>query len=119
MGDRRITYHLTPVEAWRTQERGERYESEAFASEGFIHCTDGEALVLEAGNRYYAGDARPYCLLTIDVDRVSSPVAYEDPQRVYPHVYGPIETAAVVAVRAVERDAAGRFIGIGASLPGA
>lgn len=118
MSDNRITYHLTPVEVWYAQSSCAVYEPEAFAREGFIHCTDGESRVIEVGNRYYTGDVRDYCLLSLERERLSSPVIYEDPEQVYPHIYGPLNTDAVVEVRRVLRAEGGSFVGIGEAIPG-
>jgi uncharacterized protein (DUF952 family) len=105
-----ITLHLTPEPVWRGQEGQATYLPEAFGREGFIHCSDGEARVLEAGNRYYQGDPRPYLLLDIDLDRVGAPAVYEDEARCFPHIHGPLEREAVVRVRRVERGADGTFL---------
>lgn len=107
------TLHLTPEPVWRGQIGQAAYLPEAFAREGFIHCSDGEARVLEAGNRYYRDDPRPYLLLDIDLDRVGAPAIYEDEARCFPHIYGPLEREAVVRVRRVERGDDGRFVEIG------
>lgn len=108
----RATFHLTPIAVWEAQRGESSYAPESFDREGFIHCTDGEERVIEVGNRYYTGDPRPYCLLTIDRERVVAPIVYEDPDNVYPHIYGPLNMDAVVAMRAVRRGADGRFIEI-------
>jgi uncharacterized protein (DUF952 family) len=113
----RITFHLTPLAVWSARRGGPTYEPEAFALEGFIHCTNGEERVIEVGNRYYAGDPRPYCLLSLERGRLTAPVLYVDPERAYPHVYGPLILDAVVDVRQVVRDEDGSFLGFGESLP--
>ncbi len=105
-----ITLHLTPEPVWRGQIGQGTYLPEAFAREGFIHCSDGEARVLEAGNRYYRDDPRPYLLLDIDLSKVGAPAIYEDEARCFPHIYGPLEREAVVRVRRVERAADGTFL---------
>jgi uncharacterized protein (DUF952 family) len=112
MNESNITLHLTPVEIWEPQSNLKAYVPEAFQSDGFIHCTDGEARVLDVGNRHYMADPRRFCLLSIDVSRLTSRVIYEDPDRVFPHIYGALNADAVIAVRSVERDADGRFIAI-------
>ena len=89
------TYHLAPAEVWVAQAEADAYRPEAFADEGFIHCTDGEANLLAVANRYYQGDKRPYVVLTVDLDRVAAPARYEDPDRVYPHIYGGLKRDAV------------------------
>lgn len=107
-----ITFHLVPREVWERQRTGESYAPEAFDAEGFVHCTDGEANVIDTANRYYQEDAREYLVLSIATDRLTAGVRYEDPERIFPHVYGRIETTAVSEVRSVERDADGRFLRI-------
>lgn len=112
----RITLHLAPLDVWLAQTAGQYYIPESFDREGFIHCTDGEARAIEVGNRYYTGDARQYCLLEIDRDRVTAPVVYEDDALVYPHVYGALNLDAIHDVRAVVRDETGRFVALGPSI---
>ena len=107
-----ITFHLVPSPVWDAQRHGELYVPEAFATEGFVHCTDGEQAVIDTANRYYQRDARPYVVLSVDTDALAAPVRYDDSARIYPHVYGPIEIEAVTIVREIERDADGRFVRI-------
>lgn len=109
---RRIAYHLTPAAVWLAQAEAADYRPEAFAAEGFIHCTHGEAELLDVANRYYQSDERPYVVLDVDLDRVAAPVRYEDEGRRYPHVHGPLHRHAIIAVRAMRRSAAGTFVGI-------
>jgi len=106
------TYHLAPEPIWLAQAEGASYLPEAFAADGFIHCTDGEVNLLQVANLFYQGDPRPQVVLVIDLEKVSAPVRYEDPERIYPHVYGPLETAAVVEVRRAVRAADGSFVAI-------
>lgn len=110
-----ITFHLVPSPVWGAQRHGDVYTPEAFATDGFVHCTNGEQAVIDTANRYYQGDPRAYVVLSIDTDALSAVVKHEDEVRVFPHVYGPIETSAVTLVREVERDADGRFIRIAPS----
>jgi uncharacterized protein (DUF952 family) len=105
----RLTYHLTPRPYWEGSDPSAPYTPEAFSAEGFVHCTDGIENVVAVANRYYAGDPRPHVVLTIDLDRITAPVRYEDASRIYPHVYGAIERAAIVAVADMARRPDGRF----------
>jgi uncharacterized protein (DUF952 family) len=105
-----LTFHLVAHEVWEAQRDRETYLPEAFAADGFVHCTDGEDAVIDTANRYYRDDPRAYVVLTIDLDALSSEVKYEDPARMFPHVYGPIETTAVRGVRDVRRDEDGTFL---------
>jgi len=69
---------------------------------GFIHCSDPGTIHLPA-NRFYAGRT-DLVLLEIDQARLDVPVRWEpgdpaEPDGVwFPHVYGPVPAAAVVAV---------------------
>lgn len=111
-----VTLHLVPEPVWLIHAEKSEYRPESFDDEGFIHCTDEEALVIEVGNRYYRADPRPYLVLDIDLSRVMAPAVYEDESRVYPHVYGSIERSAVLRVRRVERAPDGAFVAIGPTL---
>ncbi len=77
-----------------------------------MHCTDGDDNLIAVGNRYYASDPRPFLALTISIDRLTSPVRYDDENRIFPHIYGPVNREAVVARRSVTRSANGSFIAI-------
>jgi glutathione S-transferase len=79
------------------------------ADEGFIHAARREQ-VLSVAEAFYA-DAGPLLLLSIDPARLSSPVRDDEvaPGIGFPHIYGPIELEAVVAVTPLERGTDGRF----------
>jgi uncharacterized protein (DUF952 family) len=113
----RVTFHLTPEPVWSEHRGLNEYQPEGFNEEGFVHCTHGEALVLEVANRYYKDDSRPFLLLEVDLDQVSAPAIYEDDERLYPHIYGPIERQAVQRVHRLERTSDGTFSAIGALAP--
>ena len=106
------TLHMTPRDVWEQQRGQSSYVPEGFEREGFVHCTDGAANLIDVGNRYYVADPRSFVAITLDVAKLTAPVRYEDPQRVYPHVFGPIDVAAVTEVRNLLRAADGRFLGI-------
>lgn len=113
----RLTYHLAPEPYWDASDTAAPYVPEAFGQDGFIHCTDGADRVIEVGNRYCREDPRPFVALLIDVSRLSAEVRYEDPERVYPHIYGPLNRGAILAVIPVERDYAGGFIRLAGARP--
>ena len=108
--------HLTARKTWDEQRNGSHYRPEPFETEGFIHCTDGEANVIAAGNRYYTSDPRPMVCLVIDDEKVEAEVRYEDPQGIFPHIYGPLNIDAVIAVQSVDRKDDGTFLAIGGPL---
>lgn len=107
-----MTLHLCPEGHWAAHEGKALYHPERFGEEGFVHCTNGEDEVIAVGNRYYQGDARPYLLLDVDLNQVTAHAIYEDPDQIYPHIYGPIDVRAVQRVRRIVRDGDGQFLGV-------
>ena len=107
------TFHLAPRDEWEHQAKAASYAPEAFEREGFVHCTNGEANVVAVGNRYYRTDSRSFVCLVIGVGQVEAPISYEDEDRIYPHIYGRLNTSAVIRVREVRRDEHGVFLGLG------
>lgn len=103
-----LTYHLLPGEEYDAS--AEEYLPAAYADDGFIHTTRSLALVHEVANRYYRADPRPYLLLTIDLDLASAPWRYDAAGDDYPHLYGPLNRAAILAMRAVPRAKDGTFL---------
>lgn len=77
------------------------------AEVGFIHCSTA-AQVQGVAERYYRGLA-DLVLLTIEIGRLSSPMRF-DPvgHETYPHIYGPLNLDAVVAVTPLVMDSDGR-----------
>lgn len=104
-----LTYHLVPAEVWASADPARPFEAASLATDGFVHCTDGAAEVVMTGDRHLCDDPRPYLVLTIDLDRVGSPWRYDIPGSPYPHIYGPIDRSAVVAVTPIDRKPDGRF----------
>jgi uncharacterized protein (DUF952 family) len=109
----RPTLHLVPEAAWETREPATPYLPAAYAEDGFVHCTDGDAEMVVVANRYYREDPRPFLLLTLDLERTGSPWRFDDPGQRYPHVYGPIDPACVLETRRMLREADGTFCDIG------
>jgi len=108
----RQTFHLVPEAVWAAAARDLPYQAASLASEGFIHCTDGVDALGVTFDRYYAGDDRPFLALTLDLDALDVPWHYDVAGSPYPHIYGPIQRSAVVAVSAVGRAPDGRFGGL-------
>ncbi len=91
-------YHLALTGEWDPAVADYRGSTlgRTLAEEGFVHCSTAEQLQATA-DRYDAG--RPdVVLLTIDPGLVDAEVHVEEG---FPDVYGPVPTAAVVAVQPV------------------
>jgi len=87
-----------------------RYAPESLEREGFIHCSNPQQ-VIRVANALFRG-IRGLVLLHVEVERLSSPLVYENLEggfELFPHVYGPIELEAVRTVTGFEPAADGRF----------
>ena len=104
------TFHLVAAEYYRDSDRDGPYVPASFDAEGFIHCTDGADNVAAVGNRYYRDDRRMYVVLVIDKAKLESKVVYEDAAGIYPHIYGPLNRDAIVAVMDIGRAPDGTFL---------
>jgi uncharacterized protein (DUF952 family) len=107
-----IAYHLVPQPVWDTLKDNRLYEPEAYEQDGFIHLTLGLDPLIKVANTYYTGDDRNYTILVLDLNRIQAPVRFEDPDEIYPHIYGLLNTDAVIGQLAVIRDEHGKFIEI-------
>jgi uncharacterized protein (DUF952 family) len=106
----RLTYHLVPVDAWATADPDRPYAAASLADEGFIHCTDGSTEMVATANRHYRDVPGDFLVLTVDLDACGSSWRIEGKHGIYPHVFGPIDRAAVVRIVPTLRDADGRFL---------
>ena len=106
----RLAYHGTPKRYFDSLDPLKPYVPEPFGREGFIHTTEGREAVSITLTKYYQSSVEPWVVLYIDQDRVTSPIRYDDPAEVFPHIYGPLNREAIVAVRSIERAADGTFL---------
>ncbi|MCH8066876.1 MAG: DUF952 domain-containing protein [Chloroflexi bacterium] len=113
-----VTYHLVAEPSYQSCDPAEAYTPESFADDGFIHCSDGVENVIATANRYYKDDTREYLALVINVDKVTAPVEYEDPRRIFPHIYGPLNRDAIASALPVKRDPDGTFTALELPKPG-
>jgi uncharacterized protein (DUF952 family) len=77
----------------------------------FIHASRADQVSLVA-NFVFADETEPLCLLEIDTDRLTAPVRDEDLEgggMTFPHIYGPLNLDAVVAVNPYNRTPDGTF----------
>lgn len=104
-----VTYHLVPEPVWSARGGEATYVPDAFEADGFIHCTNGLERLREVANQFYTGDDRRYLALALDMTRIMAEVRYDDPDRIFPHIYGPLNTDAVIRMFDAERETDGTF----------
>src|SRR5690349_12330363 len=98
-----IIYHITTADEWKTGQEKCEYEAVSLKEEGFIHCSQQEQLpgVLV---RYFAGQTN-LVKLAIDPKKLKSRLIYEWSPTLtdtFPHVYGPINTDAVISAESIQ-----------------
>lgn len=103
-------FHITTDEEWQQASRLGTYAPESLKGRGFIHCSYAEQLLRVASSlfRGWVG----LVLLEIEPSRLGCDVVCEDldgGQEVFPHIYGPVPSTAVVAVHALPCDEDGLF----------
>lgn len=119
--------HLVLAAEWSRISSSQMYEPPSLTIEGFVHCTGDDETMLAVANRFYAGVDDEFVVLGLDPAALTSAVIWERPahpdgspaepgEPEFPHVYGPLDLAAVSDVRRLVRDGNRRFIGF-APLP--
>ena len=114
-----MIFHITSRIDWNAaKERGD-YRAESLATEGFIHCSTISQVLPVAENFYQSQSG--LVLLLIEPTLLSSPLKWEAPSGgnpppgvpqgdPFPHIYGPINLAAIVKVVDLQKNADNKFV---------
>jgi uncharacterized protein (DUF952 family) len=109
-----LIYHITTAGEWERALRDGQYamstRGRTLAEEGFIHASTAEQ-VAPVANMFYKG-VPGLVVLAIDADRVKPDVRYERVPgfgQPFPHIYGPLNTDAVVEAVRLERGQDGDY----------
>jgi uncharacterized protein (DUF952 family) len=92
-----VILHIAEGRLWRDALASGTYDCRA-AETSFIHCSTGRQV--RTPRRTFFADATGLVMLLIDEAAIDAPVRYEaatDGEDAFPHVYGPIPVAAVIA----------------------
>ncbi len=108
-----MSYHLSTPSEWADAQASGDYTSSSrdrtLEQEGFIHCSYAAQVpgVLE---RFYVG-AGPLLILTIDPALLTATWRDDEiaPGVFFPHVYGPVNTSAVVTVTPLDPGTDGSY----------
>lgn len=98
-----VIYHVTTEAEWEAAKKAGAYNSPSLQAEGFIHCSADGKQVAGVLERYFSGKAN-LVKLVIDTDKLKSRYIYEwspSTADTFPHVYGAINTDAVVDVQKI------------------
>ncbi len=112
----RLIYHLVPRPVWEQAPPGP-YVDPSLAAEGFIHCSN--AGQVERVATLFFADQPELLVLYLDAaqlgdtlrDEPASALAGDNPfpGETFPHVYGPLDRAAILAVQPLPRGPDGRW----------
>ncbi|MDG6987707.1 MAG: DUF952 domain-containing protein [Nitrososphaerota archaeon] len=92
-----LILHITKSARWNQTRLTGSYTAKTQQEDGFIHCSNPDQLAAVA-KAFYSGK-RDLVLLCIDPRKVRAEVRYErSGSGIFPHIYGPLNTDAVVAV---------------------
>lgn len=118
-----MIWHLLPLSSWRSSGSGVHLAGTADAHP-FVHASPDEEATLAVANTLYRDIREPMVALALDTGQIAAPVRFEPPDPrppagtgadvMFPHIYGPVETAAVTEVRYARRDTSGRYISLDA-----
>ncbi|MFF9852403.1 DUF952 domain-containing protein [Streptomyces litmocidini] len=116
-----MIYHVVTPAEWSARPE-EPYAPASLAEEGFVHCSPDEPTTLAVVDAYFDSASGPLLVLLLDENRLTARTEWEaavpaPPPGVpegtlFPHVFGPIDRAAVDEVLEVVRDADGRATGL-------
>jgi uncharacterized protein (DUF952 family) len=102
---------MLPQHEWSQRPQSALYVAESLPIEGFIHCSPDAQVLLAVANRFYRSQPGEWLILSIDDNALEFELRWESVDgQLFPHVYGPINTEAVVAVTRFPRDADGHFL---------
>ena len=104
-----IIFHIARSEAWASSAGGP-YRPEMYPVDDFVHCSTEDQVVKVADTRFRG--QKGLVLLCIDTDKVTAEIRYENLEggrELFPHIYGEIDTDAVVQVAEFEPGIDGHF----------
>ncbi len=106
-----MIYHMTPARIWQALGPTDLYVADSLATEGFIHCTGEPERLVVVANRFYRSISDDFVILCIEPAHLQAPLRWEVADgALFPHLYGPLNRAAVSAVIPFPRDGEGNFL---------
>lgn len=98
--------HIIARDAWESARQSAEIRAPSLESQGFIHLSTAEQIVRVA-NKHYPG-VHGLAILVVDAEMLTAPLRWEPPDmpgespapsdEMFPHLYGPLNVAAVRGV---------------------
>ena len=116
-----IILHLVSKAEFEAAPANQPFVPAPYANDGFIHCTAEWDVLQQVANNVYRHQPGEFLVLEIEANKVTAPVRFEPPipppppdhplaGHLFPHIYGPINRDAIVAIRTAPRNAEGLFV---------
>ncbi len=112
-----LIYHITTRAEWENAQPSGAYRAESLASQGFIHASQRDQITRVA-NVVFRGQT-DLVILVIDADKLTVELRHEPPDtsipahhyagELFPHLYGALNTDAVLRVVDFPPDSDGTF----------
>lgn len=105
-----MIFHIVDKNYWISQIPSGEYSTSCLDSDGFIHCSDIHKII-HVANQIYKG-VNNLILLCIDENKIHAEVKWEDLYNLnydYPHIYGALNTEAVISIHEFEPNEKGYF----------
>jgi uncharacterized protein (DUF952 family) len=116
-----MIWHLLPLAQWRA-DPGSWCVPGTAGAVPFVHASPDEGVMLAVANAFYRPAGEPLVALALDEELITAPVRWEPPDpspppgvpagTLFPHVYGPLDRAAVTGLRYLRADVTGRFVAL-------
>lgn len=105
-----MLFHIIEQTTWQAAQTAGVYRPTSLETAGYIHLSGAEQVVWVA-NQFYQGQSG-LVLLGIQVDRLEASLRYDKVpgQGTFPHLYGPLNLAAVVKVWIFKPGINGQFV---------
>lgn len=116
-----LIYHITDKQAVQSATQIGQYQTESLDSQGFIHFSQKHQ-ILGVANSFYSG-RKDLVILVVDTGLLRAELKFEapvhpgagsgealpGPDQLFPHLYGPLNMDAIVAVVDFPLSGDGRF----------
>ncbi len=110
MAEPSAIYHIAPEASWEAQRTQPVYVAPSLAAEGCIHCTGERRQLVAVADRFYRKVPGAFMILCIAPAQLVAELRWEEADgELFPHLYGPLNCAAVERVVAFPRGEDGTF----------
>ena len=110
MAEPSAIYHIAPEASWEAQRTQPVYVAPSLAADGFIHCTGERRQLVAVADRFYRKKPGAFMILCIAPAQLVAELRWEEADgELFPHLYGPLNCAAVEQVVAFPRGEDGTF----------